>query len=162
MYTLCQHSPDGSYDHALAYYNAVSSSIESSRVLQVFFECLCAASVTEAFRFARSQRHTSDLDLFTKLLDIIMRLPSGEEKATKSAELILLPMDDQEEKAFHEYLGSGPGSKLPGAADTVIMRDIALSRQNKGNNRKKRSHRKIDGLDWSLLNDVGLSYGSNV
>lgn len=136
----------------------MSSSIKSDEVLKPFFERLAGASVTEAFYFARSLGDPLDQQLFQDLLQSVMKLPSGGEKAMKGTELILLPLNAQEEALFSEYLGSGSGSKLPGAADSVMMRDIALSKYKKGSNRRKRSHRKIDGLDWTVLNNASASH----
>ena len=158
MLTLCRHSLDGSYDYAIAYYNSMPSSIQSGDVLKAFFERLSVASVTEAFYFSRSQGDPLNQQLFQNLLQSIMKLPSGGEKAAKSAELILLPLNAQEEALFSDYLGSGSGSKLPGAVDSIMMRDMALNKRKKLSGRKKRSHRKINGLDWTVLNNADAKH----
>ena len=157
MYTLCRHSPQGSYDHVMAYYNSVSSCIQSEKVLEAVFRRVCDASVPEAFYFARSKGEPLNQRLFENLLKSVMKLPNGSEKGGKSAELVLLPLNAQEEAFFSKYLNSGSGSKLPGAVDTIMMREVATGKQFKSTSRKKRSHRRIDGLDWTALSNAGGS-----
>ena len=83
----------------------------------------------------------------------MLKLPSGPEKAAKSAEIVLLPMDNQEATIFSDFLRSGPGSRLPGANDSLIMRTMVLGGRYKETNHRKRTHGKIDGLDWRVLQE---------
>ena len=153
MYTLCRHDESDAYEHAIAYYNSISASTESGNVIRIFFERLCAANVTEAFLFARCQHDKSHHNLWKRLIEQVLKLPSGPEKAAKSAEMVLLPMDNQEATIFSDFLRSGPGSRLPGANDSLIMRTMVLGGRYKETNHRKRTHGKIDGLDWRVLQE---------
>ena len=83
----------------------------------------------------------------------MLKSPSGPEKAAKSAEMVLLPMNSREATIFSDFLRSGPGSRLPGATDSLIMRTMVLGGRHKEASHRKRNHRKIDGLDWAVLQE---------
>lgn len=77
---------------------------------------------------------------------------SGEGKANQGLELISLPFDETEEKWFREILTGANQSKLKGAADTLIMRDIALGRtEHLGDTVGMTQNRKIGGISWGSL-----------
>ena len=72
-------------------------------------------------------------------------------KAARGVELISLPLNEEEESWFSEYLEE-KGSILPGAMDTLIMRGIATGRSDsKPQHRRRPSGQKIEGMNWDTL-----------
>ena len=73
-------------------------------------------------------------------------------RGQRAIELLNLPLDEEEESWFEDYLLSGKVATLSGAKDTVLMRRLAT-----GNTRdlpsKVRSlgGPKIDGINWDDL-----------
>ena len=138
----------------LAYFHTVSPCITSSKVLEEFFSILCRSSVTEAFFFSRGLGSVRHRDLFEKLLNFVLANSPGAIRATRSMELINLPLAEEEEAWFEEYLKDGKGRTLSGASDTLVMRALVARRPNAimeyGINT---NGRKIDGINWSILKD---------
>ena len=152
LYTLCRHAPDNDVTLPVAYYHTVSPSITSNKVLETYFLTLCRASITEAFYFSRTQGDLNHRVLFEKLIIFVHANSSGAIKATRAVELISLPLNDDEESWFNEFLEEGEGRTLPGASDTVIMKKIATGRPvPELDNGAIRSGRKIDGVNWATL-----------
>ena len=86
------------------------------------------------------------------MIESVLEQSSGEGKADQGFELVSLPLDEMEEKLFREVLTGANQSKLKGAADTLIMRDIALGRMEAlGDVVGMTQNRKIDGVSWGSL-----------
>ncbi|KAK3173446.1 hypothetical protein OEA41_006775 [Lepraria neglecta] len=149
--TLCRHSPRDDATLPIAYYHTVSPSITSSKVLEAYFLVLCRASVTEAFHFSRAQGDVNHRVLFEKLIAFVHTKSTGLIKAARGVELISLPLNEEEESWFSEYLEE-KGSILPGAMDTLIMRGVATGRSDsKPQHRRRPSGQKIEGMNWDTL-----------
>ena len=85
---------------------------------------------------------------------------AGDARASRALELIHLPLNEEEEQWFEEFLNEGKGSTLYGAKDTVMMRKIAKGKMKDAFEfGSKLSGRKIDGLNWMTLRD-GLQKGA--
>lgn len=150
LYTLCRHTPQNDVTLPIAYYHTVSPSITSSKVLEAYFLTLSRASVTEAFYFSRAQGELNHRFLFENLVAFVHAKSIGPIKATRGVELISLPMNDEEESWFNAVLEGG--GKLPGAADTLVMRNIATGRPSpNAQHQRNRSGSKIDGVNWQTL-----------
>ena len=77
-------------------------------------------------------------------------------------ELIHLPLDEEEEQWFEEFLNEGKGTTLYGAKDTLMMRKIAKGQVREAVDLgSKLSGRKIDGLNWDALRE-GLRKGATM
>ena len=154
LYTLCRHRKEGDVTLPLAYYHAISPCITSSKVLEDFFSILCQSSVTEAFYFSRGLGNPRHRNLFGKLLNFVLTNSKGAIRATRSVELISLPLNEEEEAYFKEYLKDGNGRTLSGANDTLLMRALVTGRSNTmmeyGDNM---SGRRINGTNWTILRD---------
>ncbi len=154
LYTLCRHTPKNDVTLPLAYYHTVSPCITSSKVVEEFFSILCRSSVTEAYYFSRGLGNPNHRNLFEKLLNFVLANSTGVIRATRSVELIHLPLDEEEEAWFEEYLENGNGRNLFGANDTVVMRALVTGRSNAITEYGKNiSGRKIDGVNWATLRD---------
>jgi hypothetical protein len=115
---------------------------------------MCRSSVTEAFYFSRARGNSSHRFLFEKLLNFVLANSAGAIRATRSVELINLPLDEEEEACFEEYLKDGNGRTLFGANDTLVMRALVTGRSNAiMEYGKNMSGRKIDGVNWATLRD---------
>ncbi|MCJ1404084.1 hypothetical protein MMC11_007309 [Xylographa trunciseda] len=160
LYTLCRHAPQNDSSLPLSYYHSVSPPLASMKVLSAFFERSCKASLTEAFYFARQSGQPKHRQLFEQLITFVHANSAGDVRASRALELIHLPLDEDEEQWFEEFLNEGKGSTLYGAKDTLMMRKIA-----KGQVRdavylgSKLSGRKIDGMNWTTLQE-GLQKGA--
>ena len=145
----------------MAYYQTVSPPLASQAVLETYFAVLCHASVTEAFFFSRAQGSVKHHLLFTKLIESVASQPSGERKVRQGVELVNLPLDEAEEVWFREVLTFANQSKMKGAADMLVMRDIALGRtEGLGETVAMTGNRKIEGLNWeSLVKTLQLASG---
>ena len=153
LYTLCKHASSSSdVSLPVAYYQCVSPPLASSLVLETYFAVMCRASVTEAFYFSRAQGEEKHQVLFKKLIEVVLEQSSGERKANQGLELISLPLNEMEEKWFQEILTGANQSKLKGAADTLIMRNIALGRtEGLGDTVGMTQNRKLNGVNWGSL-----------
>lgn len=120
--------------------------------MEAYFLVLCRASITEAFCFTRTQGDLNHRFLFEKLITFVHSKSVGKIKATRAVELIGLPLNQEEETWFTEFLTQGKGHMLSGAADTLMMRGIALERSvSDAQYRRMRSGEMIDGLSWETL-----------
>ena len=152
LYTLCKHAPQDNVSLPVAYYHSVSPPLASSKVLETYFLTLCRASITEAFYWSRAQGEVKHQILFKKLIEFVLSQPSGDSKADQGVELISLPFDEQEEAWFREDLIKAKPEAVKGAADTLIMRNIALGRtETLDETVGLAQNKKIDGVDWGSL-----------
>ena len=152
LYTLCRHTPQDDVTLPIAYYQTVAPSIKSGKVLETYFLTLCRASITEAFYFSRTHGEMNHRVLFEKLITFVHAHSSGAIKANRGVELISLPLNEDEEAWFNEYLNDGRGSTLPGATDTLIIRGISIGRQDPNlQHRRRASSQKIGGINWETL-----------
>ncbi len=71
--------------------------------------------------------------------------------------MLNLPLDEEEQGWFEAFLREGRGRKLPGAADTLIMRAIALGRPDAIAEFGGEGSRMIDGVNWGTLKSGGQS-----
>jgi len=154
LYTLCCHVPEDDSTLPLAYYHTVSVPITSSKVLEAFFLISCRASVTEAFFFSRSQGELTQRGLFERLIDFVLTGSEGALRASRSAELVTLPLNENEESWLKEYLEEGDGKRSQGAADTLILRAMMTGRFGSIRNQSEIARdRKINDLNWASLRD---------
>lgn len=136
----------------MAYYHTVSPIITSSKVLEAYFYVLCHASITEAFYFSRAQGELNHRVLFEKLISFVHEKSTGAIKATRGVELISLPLNNEEESWFEDFIEEGQGSTLPGAVDSLTMRHIAIGRSKSSpQHRRSGSGQTIGGVNWDTL-----------
>ncbi|MCJ1381909.1 hypothetical protein MMC17_005021 [Xylographa soralifera] len=162
LYTLCRHAPQNDSSLPLSYYYSVSPPLASTKVLSAFFERSCKASLTEAFYFSRRRGPLQHHQLFEQLITFVHANSAGSVRASRALELIHLPLDDEEEQWFEEFLNEGKGTTLYGAKDTLMMRKIAKGQVREAVDLgSKLSGRKIDGLNWDALRE-GLRKGATI
>lgn len=128
LYTLCCHAPEDDSTLPLAYYHSVSVPLISSKILEALFLMLCRTSVTEAFFFSRSQGELNQQGLFERLIGFILTQSQGDIRASRSAEFVTLPLNEDEESWLEDYLRAGDGKRSQGATDTLVMRAMMTGR----------------------------------
>lgn len=161
LYTLCCHAPQDDSTLPLAYYHTFSVPITSSKVLEAFFLILCRTSVTEAFFFSRSKGELTQRGLFEQLIDFVLTRSRGALRASRSAELVTLPLNEDEESWLEEYLKEGDGKTSQGATDTLVMRAMTTGQFGSIQNQSEIARdRKINDLSWASLRDR-VDRGSN-
>ncbi|MCJ1319698.1 hypothetical protein MMC15_005034 [Xylographa vitiligo] len=154
LYTLCRHAPQSDSSLPLSYYYSVSPPLASAKVLCAFFERSCKANLTEAFYFSRRRGSLQHHQLFEQLITFVHANSAGSVRASRALELIHLPLDEEEEQLFEEFLSEGKGTTLYGAKDTLMMRKIAKGQVREAVHfGSKLSGRKIDGLNWDILRE---------
>ncbi|EED14591.1 conserved hypothetical protein [Talaromyces stipitatus ATCC 10500] len=137
---------------AIAYYLTVSPPLESEKVQLSYFQTLCRASLTEAFYFSRKYDDDRRKRFLEHLILFVHKTPAGDLRGQRAIELLGLPLDEEEESWFEEYLLNGKVVALSGTRDTVLMRRLAT-----GNTRdlppsvRSLGGPKIDGVNWDDL-----------
>lgn len=92
--------------------------------------------------------------LLEQLLGFVHSGVPGELRSERGVELVNLPLNEEEECWFEEYLLSGKGRTLQGAKDTVMMRRIAMGNITEAFHDKAGSNRgQLHGLNWDVLKD---------
>ena len=155
LYILTRHCQRNS-GLPLHYYHTVSPALASIKVLDAVFDAICRTSVTEAYQFCQTQGELARRQLFEKLVSFVHGSSSGVVRGRRAIELINLPLDNDEEDWFEEYLLTGKGKGLYGANDTILMRRLALDKslvaKELGSSVKERM---VEGLNWiSLTRDL--------
>ena len=162
LYALLRHTPAHDQDLALAYYHTVSPPLANVAVRDAFFQHLARLSITEAYTFAREQDDSIHQQLFELLILSALTDLGGQARAAQCVELVNLPLDEEEEKWFEEYLLDGQGRTLPGARDTLMVRRVALGKT--ADALKEGEHlsgRKMHGVNWDTVK-TGLKAGIGV
>lgn len=136
---------------ALAYYHTVQPTLASSTALEALFSAIAKTSATEAFYFARAQPEHTQRHMFERLIALVLNASTRDTIADRSIELINLPMSQDEEAWFNEYLLYGEGRSIKRAKDTVIMRRIGTGKFTDSISLDGMNARSIGGLDWATL-----------
>ena len=148
----CGKSTDSVVPLPIAYYHTISPPVSSDRTLERYCQVLCRFSITEAFFFSRTQGERNHQVLFERLIHYVLSMSRGDGRGECALELVGLPLDGDEQSWFDDYLRHGKGAKLPGAEDTLIMRDLVVGKiGHMGDLRRKQSERKIGGVSWSII-----------
>lgn len=99
--------------------------------------------------------------LFEQLIDFVLKRLKGALRASRSAELVTLPLNEDEESWLEAYLKEEDGHSSQGAADTLLMRAMITERfgsiQDQSGNTRDRT---INNLNWASLRDR-IDRGSN-
>lgn len=163
LYYLCQFAPEEDSTLPLAYYHTVSVPITESATLEAFFTILCRSSITEAFFYSRSRGEPAHRGLFEQLIDFVLVKSQGSLRGSRSAELVTLPLNEEEELWLEEYLTEGEGKRKQGAADTLIMRAMTTGRFDAMQEQSERLRdRKINNITWArLLDRIDQASNSN-
>ena len=160
LYTLCRHATRNDLTLPLAYYNTVSPTISSTKIIDAYFNILCPLSITEAFLFSREKGEYIHHHLFERLISFVHGNCAGSKRATRATELVSLPLNDKEDSWFESYLIEGKGKHLYGSKDTVMMRRIAIGKTQEALELKANmTGKKIDGIDWPGVRE-SLQHGS--
>lgn len=93
-------------------------------------------------------------NLFEKLINFVLADSTDDIRARRCVDLISLPLNEEEENWFDEYLKDGKGRTLLGARDTLIARGLL-----KGNPKdllayeKNMVNRKVNGVNWMTFKE---------
>ena len=152
---LCTHSSSREMHLPIAYFNAVSPSLSSSKVLHAYFLVICRFNITEAFYFLRSQDESSHRLLLQNLTSFVLTQKPGDKKALQASELATLPMNQSEEACFRDFLKQESDRGTKGSLDLLAMRDNLLSaKPNQPLGATSDLTQKINGIDWRTLNST--------
>jgi hypothetical protein len=151
---------------AMAYYLTVSPPLLSDKARQGFFETLCRSSVTEAFYFTRQHGEEYHRRYLEQLIAYVHTPIVGGARGSRARELVNLPLDDEEERWFEDYLLHDAAKTLPGAKDTVLMRRFATGKlRDLPADLEWLGGKKVDGINWDdlrrSLGPVPTSEGSS-
>ncbi|KAH0566394.1 hypothetical protein GP486_000216 [Trichoglossum hirsutum] len=147
----------------LAYYHTVNPPLTNRNALDAFFDCLCWVSTSEAFFFSRTQPETIRRYLFEQLIKFVLSgMPAThllrrkelaeDERANKAIELINLPLTEDENQWFEDYLTEDNDSTLRNAKDTLLMRRIGTGKFREAlKDKDGLSHSKLGGINWEAL-----------
>lgn len=92
--------------------------------------------------------------MFQQIVAFVHRHEPGTTRARLATELVSLPLSEVEEQWLSDYLLHGDGQELYGAADTMIMRQIAMGRTaDAARLANSAQTTKVNGLDWKILTD---------
>ncbi|KAJ5115829.1 hypothetical protein N7456_000177 [Penicillium angulare] len=139
---------------AIAYYLTAAPPLATEKVQRAFFEVLCRSNVTEAFYFSRRYDEFQRHSFFLQLVEFIHKTPAGQNRGRRAMELVGLPLDDDEEVWFEEALLRGTASALPGAKDTLMMRQLATGKVDSlATELEALGGKKVDGLNWDDLRE---------
>ena len=136
---------------ALAYYHTVQPTLTSPTALESLFTAIGKTSTTEAFYFSRTLPEHSQRHMFEKLITLVLNNSPKDTIADRSVELVNLPMTQEEEAWFNEYLLHGEGRSIRKAKDTVMMRRIGTGKFTESLSLDGMNARPIAGLDWATL-----------
>ncbi|OJD35871.1 elys-like domain [Diplodia corticola] len=144
----------------LAYYNAVRPPLSSSPELQrAYFRYLAGLSVPQAYFFARAQPSQDQRALLELLIQEAMAPAAAEARARRTEELVDLPLTEEEEGWFEEFLLEGKGRALHASRDTVMARRLALGKYPDAVDvGKDLSGRRFNDVTWDGVKDI-LSAG---
>ncbi|CRK45794.1 hypothetical protein BN1723_001137 [Verticillium longisporum] len=113
---------------ALAYFHTVQPVLKTRDALELLFNALALASVTEALAFSRTHPAAVREQLFRRLVSSVLDAQAGDDTARRAIELAGLSLDADEEAWLETYLLEGDGKRLKNAQDTLLMRKLATGR----------------------------------
>jgi len=148
---LVHHAKDGDVALPLAYYHTVQPTLTATGALESLFSAIVRASVTEAFYFCRSQSDYAHRHMFEMLISLVLNNSPKRTVSDRSVELVNLPMTQEEEGWFEEYLCGGEGRSIRKGRDTVMMRRIGIGKFTKLLSLDNLNGRSIGGLDWDMM-----------
>ena len=134
---------------AIAYYHIAAPPLATEKVRKAFFETLCRSNLTEAFYFTRKCDGIHRRGYFIQLVTFVHSTPAGQTRSKRAMELVVLPLDKDEDAWFEETLLHGSASTFPGAKDTLLMRRLATGQMTGlPGELESLSGKKVDGLNW--------------
>jgi Nuclear pore complex assembly len=135
------------------------------------FQMLCIAGVEEAFSWLREQERSMAAErrrkLFEKMIGWALegpKTPAEFRSRSKPVELINLPFNEEENEWFEDFLLKGEGKVIDYAADTVMLRRVAMGRVKEALELNREmggelAPTKFHGLGWDGI-AAGLEKGS--
>ena len=156
LLTLLQH-PKCDPSLATAYFIAVSPPLSDYTTLEAYFELLRSNSLVEAYHFAQKQQQSRHKLLFERLVVSVLQEKPDISRAEEASLLIGLPLTIQEEDWLEECLVQGPASKLPGAKDSLVARQLATGRATRDRSMTSKFRgENIGGVNWENVR-VGIA-----
>jgi hypothetical protein len=150
---LVRHAKNHDLTLPLAYYHTVQPALTSTQALESLFSAIARTSVTEAFYLSRGQPEYAQRHMFEMLIALVLNNSPGSTIANRSVELVNLPLTQEEEGWFEEYLMNGEGRSIRKSKDTLMMRRIGTSNFADSLDLNGINARPIGGLDWAILLD---------
>lgn len=157
--TLVRFSDATDLSLPLAYYHTVQPTLKTAKAVDSLFAAMAAASVTQAFYFARGQSEHVHKQLFESLITEVLGDPEVSTRlGDRSVELVNQQFSADEEQWFEEYLLNGEGRNLGLAPDTLMMRKIATGNFDEALKVDGTCNQTLEGLSWDGIVD-GLEDG---
>lgn len=151
LLTLLRH-PRCDPSLATAYYIAVSPPLHDHKTLEAYFEILKTNNLVEAYYLAQKQPPSIHKGLFEKLVVSVLQDKPGHSRAERAALLVGLPLSEQEEAWFEECVKEGAASKLSGAKDTIIARQLVTGNSTSDSGMMNRfKGESIQGVSWDSV-----------
>lgn len=151
---LVRHAKNYDLSRALAYYYTVQPSLVNTQAIESLFSAMARTSVTEAFFFSRGQPEHARRHMFQMLISLVLNNSPKDTAADRSVELINLPLSEEEEGWFEEYLQHGEGRQMRKAKDTLMMRRIGTGNFTESLSIRHMNGRSVGGLDWQTLSEA--------
>jgi len=146
-----RHAKNNDLALPLEYYHTVQPALTSSQALESLFSAIARTSVTEAFYFLRGQPEHTQRHMFEMLVALVLNNSSKDTIADRSVELVNLPLTQEEDKWFEDYLMYGEGRSIRKAKDTLMIRRIGTAKFTESMSLRHVNGRSIGGLDWGTL-----------
>lgn len=151
-------SPKCESSLAMAFYLVVSPPLQKTDTLEAYFHLLVQTDIVEAYHFAQRQDKTTHETLFEDMLRLLLEENVSARKADRMTLMLSLPLTDEEDQWFEQYLLRGDGSRISGAKDSVIMRRLALGRSIEGIGALDRYRgTKVNGVNWDDIRTMHQS-----
>ncbi|KAH7049425.1 nuclear pore complex assembly-domain-containing protein [Macrophomina phaseolina] len=156
---LLEHATDQGLYLPLAYYNTVRPPLTDPELQKTYFRYLTKLEVTQSYFFLKTQPSQDHRMLLEMLVQEAMSHDNREKRAERTEELIDLPLTEEEEQWFEEFLLEGKGRSLHASRDTVMARRLATGRYPDAVDvGQQLSGRRFNDVTWDGVKDI-LSAG---
>lgn len=161
---LIEHGKPVNKHLPLAYYNAVRPPLTNPDLQKSYFTYLARLSLIQAYFFIETQPVQDHKSLFQLLVDDALQHSRSDSPSNVVDELINLPLTEEQEAWFEEYLLEGKGRTYHAARDTVVARRLALGKYTEAIEvGQQLSGRRFNDINWDgIKNMVTTSLGSRV
>ncbi|KAK8256843.1 nuclear pore complex assembly-domain-containing protein [Phyllosticta capitalensis] len=161
---LIEHGKPVNKHLPLAYYNAVRPPLTNPDLQKSYFTYLARLSLIQAYFFIENQPVQDHKSLFQLLVDDALQHSRSDSPSNVVDELINLPLTEEQEAWFEEYLLEGKGRTYHAARDTVVARRLALGKYTEAIEvGQQLSGRRFNDINWDgIKNMVTTSLGSRV
>lgn len=151
---LVRHAKNNDLSLPLAYYHTVQPTLTNQQAIEGLFSAMARTSVTEAFYFSRGQPGYGRRHMFEMLIALVLKNSPKDTIADRSIELVNLPLTQEEDQWFEEYLTQGEGRSIRKAQDTLMIRRIGTGKFTESVSAGQINGRAMSGLDWHTISEA--------